>query len=148
MATKQEVFQDIVRTWSERQDIDAVLAHLTEHVVWHYSAVTEPPKLGHAGAREFLEAHRTRMQNPRWRIFHVAEAGNTLMIEGVEEFDTADGGRVTVPYMGIFEFEGERIKAWRDYFSAHIAGPTETGMALPDHVAALLDRPALPGMDC
>jgi limonene-1,2-epoxide hydrolase len=146
MATKQEVLQDIVKTWSERQDIDAVLAHLTEDVVWHYAAVAQPPKLGHAGAREFLAAHKLRIRRPRWRFFHVAEAGNTLLVEGAEEFDTAEGGHVAIPYMGIFEFEGERIKAWRDYFSPQAVDEGELGIALPDHVAALLDRPGLPGL--
>lgn len=146
MRTKIETLQRVIDAWSSRQDIDEVLSYLTEDVVWHYSAVTLPPKIGHKGAREFLDAYKSRVRNPRWRIFRTAEAGNALFVEGADAFDTPDGHTVTIPYMGILEFEGERISAWRDYFDRGIADRGARGEGLPDHALELIDRPALPGL--
>jgi limonene-1,2-epoxide hydrolase len=146
MRTKRQVLEALIEAWCERQDIDAVLSHLTEDVVWHYSAVTHPPKIGHAGAREFLTGYKARVRNPFWRIFNIAETENALFFEGADEFDTPDGKHVAIPYMGTLEFEGERIKAWRDYFTPAIAEQALEGIAPADHVRALLDRPALPGL--
>lgn len=140
MKSKAEILQSVIDFWCKDQDIDAVLEHLTEDVVWHYSAITQPPKIGHAGAREFLTAYKAKVRNPQWRIFRMAEAGNALFVEGVDSFDTAGGHHVSVPYMGILEFEGERISAWRDYFDRGIADRGAEGEALPDYALPLLDR--------
>ncbi|WP_417493238.1 nuclear transport factor 2 family protein [Maricaulis sp.] len=145
MQTKFEVLQTIIKSWCETQDVEAVIAHLTEDVVWHYSTTAAAPKIGHDGAREFLKAYKLKARRPNWRIFRAAEAGNALFVEGADEFDTVEGGHVAVPYMGIFEFEGQRIKAWRDYFNPGLVAEGERGVSPPDYVRALLDRPVLPG---
>ncbi|MCG8442784.1 MAG: nuclear transport factor 2 family protein [Caulobacterales bacterium] len=140
MTSKIEVLRSVIAAWRDRQDIDAVISHLTEDCVWHYSAVTAPPKVGHEGARAFLTAFRERVRNPRWRIFAYAENDDALFIEGVDEFDTPDGNVVQVPYMGVLEFRGDKICRWRDYFDRGVADRGAKGEALPDHAAALLDR--------
>ncbi|WP_417490540.1 nuclear transport factor 2 family protein [Maricaulis sp.] len=145
MSAKLRVLKAIIKSWCETQDIEAVISHLTEDIVWHYSATAAAPKIGHDGAREFLKAYKLKARRPNWRIFRAAEAGNALFVEGVDEFDTVEGGHVAVPYMGIFEFEGDRIRAWRDYFNPKLAEQGELGLSPPDHVQALLDRPVLPG---
>lgn len=50
----------------------------------------------------------------------IAADGNRVLTERVDRFERADGseiGRVTL--MGIFELEGEKIVAWRDYFDTN-----------------------------
>lgn len=146
MKSKTEVLSEVIKVWSERQDIDAVLEHLTEDVEWHFSAVTQPPKIGHKGAREFLTSFKERVRNPRWRIFRTAESGDILMVEGADEFETPDGTRVVIPYMGALEFRGEKICAWRDYFDRGVADRAVKGEPLPDYAQKLVDREALPGL--
>ena len=116
MSRKTEILQSIIDVWCRDQDIDAVLTHLSDDLVWHYSAISQPPKHGKAGAREFLEAYKAKVRNPHWRIFRIAETEDALFVEGVDAFDTADGHHAVVPYMGILEFDGDLITGWRDYF--------------------------------
>ena len=56
MSRKKAVLQAVIDAWCERQDIDEVLSHMTDDIVWHFSAVSVPPKTGKSGAREFLTA--------------------------------------------------------------------------------------------
>ncbi len=145
MSEKIEVLKAIVAAWCERQDIDAVLAHLTEDVVWHHSAITAPPKIGKDGARAFLTMYKDKVANPRWRIFQIAETADALYVEGVDEFDT-DAGRAVIPYMGVLEFRDNRICGWRDYFDRGVADRSAAGEGLPDYALPLVERPALPGL--
>lgn len=142
MSRNVETLLAVMKVWNEGQDIDKVLSMMTEDIVFHFSAVTQPPKIGHSGALEFLTAYKARTKNPHWKIFNYAERGNQLLVEGIDEFDTAEG-RARVPYMGIYEFRDGKISAWRDYFDRGIADRTMKGEKLPDHAAALADRKAL-----
>ncbi len=146
MKSKLDVLKAIVSAWCERKDIDEVLSHLTEDVEWHYAAVIAPPVFGKAGARKFLEDYGAKVKNPNWRIFNYAEGEDSLLVEGVDEFELEAGGRRFVPYMGVFEFEGDKIKAWRDYFDRNAADRSIKGDPLPDHIANLVGRVALPGL--
>ena len=141
MSRKQAVLQAVIDAWCDRQDIDAVLSHMTDDIVWHYSAVSQPPKTGKAGAREFLTAFKQKVRNPAWRVFRLAESEDALFVEGADVFETADGRRVEVPYMGILEFEGDLICAWRDYFDRASA---DSG-AVPEYAQPLTRRPVILG---
>lgn len=52
------------------------------------------------------------------KVETVAARPDVVMIERTETFTRRDGTRppFDLPVMGIFEFRGERIRAWRDYF--------------------------------
>ncbi|MEM9879804.1 MAG: limonene-1,2-epoxide hydrolase family protein, partial [Pseudomonadota bacterium] len=47
---------------------------------------------------------------------HIAENGNVVMTERIDRFALASGAHIELPVMGIFEVEGDKITAWRDYF--------------------------------
>jgi limonene-1,2-epoxide hydrolase len=48
------------------------------------------------------------------------------MIEGYEEYtDTRTGKRIAHPYMGIFEFRGDKVAKWRDYFEMNAEVPAQ-----------------------
>jgi limonene-1,2-epoxide hydrolase len=52
----------------------------------------------------------------RIEMLAIAADGNRVLTERLDIFERADGseiGRVTL--MGIFEIQGDHIKAWRDY---------------------------------
>lgn len=146
MKEKIDVLKEVISAWCERQDIDAVLANLDENVEWHFAAVSAPPVRGHAGARKFLEDYGGRVRNPKWRIFSYAENDNALFVEGVDEFELKSGGTNIVPYMGVLEFNGDKIIGWRDYFDRRSADSSAKGEPLPDHVRKLTERQALPGL--
>ncbi|RIK28224.1 MAG: hypothetical protein DCC55_38880 [Chloroflexi bacterium] len=48
-------------------------------------------------------------------MLNIAAAGNVVFTERVDRID-AVGRHVDLPVAGVFELDGERIRAWRDYF--------------------------------
>ena len=56
MTEKINILKSVIKHWSERQDIDAVLEHLSDDLVWHFSAATQPPVYGKAGRDSFSKA--------------------------------------------------------------------------------------------
>jgi limonene-1,2-epoxide hydrolase len=48
-------------------------------------------------------------------LFHVVADGDVVMTERVDHL-VVDGRAGALPVLGFFEVEGERIRAWRDYF--------------------------------
>jgi limonene-1,2-epoxide hydrolase len=69
---------------------------------------------GKETARAFIEAMRA--ERIEWTTYHIAAAGQVVLTERLDEFDLADGKKISLPVMGTFEIEEGKIKAWRDYF--------------------------------
>ncbi|MBP1862241.1 limonene-1,2-epoxide hydrolase [Rhizobium herbae] len=58
----------------------------------------------------------------------IAADGNRVLTERLDIFERADGseiGRVTL--MGIYEIEGDRIVAWRDYVDVNAISKLAAG---------------------
>ena len=51
-----------------------------------------------------------------WQILNIAESGNVVLTERVDNFVMADDKEVSLPVMGAMELEQGKIVAWRDYF--------------------------------
>lgn len=66
----------------------------------------------------FVDRYFADTSDMVWRIDRWAENGNTLLVEGYEEYrERASGKRVGHPYMGIVEFNDDgKIVAMREYF--------------------------------
>ena len=94
-------------------DLEAVLAMCTDDVV----AVNVPigPLHGKDAIRRFFVKFGRGMRAKRYEVLHIVEAGDVAMVEGVEHY-IKDGKPVSLPYMSTFEFDGARIRQWRDYF--------------------------------
>jgi len=147
MPSRFAIYDSIIQAW-KRKDIDAVLSHMTDDIVWHYAAAISPPVLGHAGARKFMETFGAKIGEVRWRVFDYAESGDRLFVEGVDEYATAQGRRVAAPYAGVLEFKAGRIVGWRDYVDVGVIARQQAGEPLTPQVLNLIDRPAAPiGMD-
>ena len=148
--TKIDVLKAIFHVWGKERNIEALLGHLAEDIVWHMAAASKPPVYGHAGARQFLQEYRKKIKSQTWRIFNYAETGNLLFCEGVDEMITVDNRHLVMPYIGILEFEGEKIKGWRDYYDPAATEASaiayDKGEAIAEHIQMLIDRPALQGL--
>jgi limonene-1,2-epoxide hydrolase len=137
-----EVLKAIIDAWT-RKDIEAVLAHMDEDIVWHFAAAAEPPVRGKAQARKFLNRFGGGIADIRWRIFDYAEVGERLFVEGVDEFTTTGGLVVAAPYAGVLDFRGDRVVGWRDYVDVGVMTAQQSGAPISDQVKSLMDRPAL-----
>ncbi len=133
----------LINDW-KRKDIDAVLARISDDIVW-YTHVGSPPKRGKAEMRAFLQAMAAGISDIRWRIYNHAVSGNRIFLEGADDFVVdADKRRVAIPYMGVMTFRGALICEWRDYFDRALFDRLKAGEPVPPEIAALLDRPGVP----
>jgi limonene-1,2-epoxide hydrolase len=139
-ARKYKVMKAIIDAWA-RGDVDAVTAHLSDDIVWHYAAGAAPPLVGIQAARDFLLKFRGSIAEVRWRIFNHAASGNLLFVEGVDEYIGTNGVRAIAPYAGVLAFRDGKIAEWRDYFDRGQLEKTRAGEAAPPFVEELIARP-------
>ena len=133
----------LIKDWM-RKDVDAVLARVTDDIVW-YSHVGSPPKHGKEEMRSFLNGFGAGISDIRWRIYNHAVSGDRIYLEGCDDFILlANKTRVAVPYMGIMTFRDGLISEWRDYFDRALFDRLKAGEPVPADIAALLNRPAIP----
>lgn len=136
--TLLERFEVVIDAWTTRKDIDAVLACMTEDVIWHPAVAVMPPMVGKAAVRSTLERLSKQVARSEWRIVRSAEADGVLFIEGVDANELVTGARAEVPYAGVIEFEGPLISAWRDYLDGGLFGRAMAGEAPPEWLEPLL----------
>ncbi|HIF92738.1 MAG TPA: limonene-1,2-epoxide hydrolase [Myxococcales bacterium] len=95
-----------------RMDWDAIDDLMAEDIFYHN--IPMQPIEGRAAASAFL-----RGMDPvgvYWELLSIAENGNKVLTERVDNFDLAGGKKLSLPVMGTFEIENGKIQAWRDYF--------------------------------
>jgi limonene-1,2-epoxide hydrolase len=141
MTKRIDLFLDIIEAW-KRKDIDAVLSKMSDDIVWHFAAAAEPPIVGKTAARKFLTRFATEIAENRWRIFHHAEAGDRLFVEGVDEYVTPQGVVVAAPYAGVLEFSGGLVTGWRDYVDVGVIAAQRRGEPMSKQVRQLSAGPA------
>ena len=98
-----------------RKDLGAFLGFFAPHVEYHYH-VGSRPLIGVEWVEKFMVKYWKNNRDGTWVIVRHAECENAILMEGREEYTNADGQMVVHPYMGVIEFEGGKIVAWRDYF--------------------------------
>ena len=106
-----EIVLAFIEAWN-RMDWDAVVGAFTDDVVYHN--IPMEPLVGKAAAGAMIRGMAPLSVD--WQVLSIAENGNRVLTERVDNFDMPGGKRLSVPVMGTFEIERGRIKAWRDYF--------------------------------
>ena len=142
MSRNLATLKSVMAAW-KAGDIDGVLAHLHDDIVWHFAAAVAAPARGKAKARKFLESFRPQMTTVRWRLFDYAENGDRLFVEGLEDYDVAGGGQVLAPYAGVFHFDGDLIIGWRDYVDVEVMEAQKAGAPPSAWVLELSQREAI-----
>ena len=106
-----QIVLDFIDAWN-RMDWDAIVGALAEDVVYHNIPMEE------INGREAAAAFINGMQPEaiHWEMISIAENGNKVLTERVDNFDLPGGKKISLPVMGTFEIEDGSIKAWRDYF--------------------------------
>ena len=140
VSEKYKILRQVIEAWTAR-DIDGVLAHMADDIVWHYAVAIAPPLKGKTSARKLLEKMAADTSDLHWRIFDYAERGDRLFIEGAEDYLASSGARVATAYAGVLEFRGGLISAWRDYLDIGAVNAQADGQPTPNWVTAMIGRP-------
>ena len=103
--------RDFLAAW-ERRDTAFILDRMTEDAVYHAMPLT--PIVGKdalaAWVRKFESVPPGRLE-----VRHQVASGDVVMNERTDSV-TLNGKRVTLPICAVFEMQGGRIRAWREYF--------------------------------
>ena len=134
------VLTALIQAW-QRQDIEGVLVHVTDDIVWRNSGGFAPAIRGKDNMRKALQGMAGVIKTNKWRIFDYAENETRLFMEGVDEFWLTTGQHVAIPYAGSLDFEGLKIKEWREYFDGRISAAMKAGAPITDEVKEMISRP-------
>jgi len=102
-----------IAAW-EARDVEAMLARMTPDA--RYENVGMPVMVGHDAIRAFAAPFLAGAKAVRWKVHHIAETpSGAVLTERTDVFELPDR-TLSIPVMGVFEFEGGLIANWRDYF--------------------------------
>lgn len=105
--------QRFIDAWQQK-DVEALMSMFTEDA--EYTNIPmDPPNIGHDMIRGFIEGFLGSMDSIEFEVHRQIVQGNTVMNERTDHI-VMDGKQIALRVMGVFEFEGDRIKLWRDYF--------------------------------
>lgn len=107
-----KIVMDFIDAWN-RMDWDSVVAAFSEDVVYHNIPMEE--LRGKSVVAEFITTGMD-LKSVDWEVLSIAENGNKVLTERIDNFYLADGKTVSMPVMGTFEIADGQITAWRDYF--------------------------------
>lgn len=108
-----DIVRALIDAW-ERRSVDDLVALMTPDV--RYLNVGMPEMVGHEQVRAGLTPFLGASSEVKWTVHHIAETlRGAVLTERTDVFQMGPK-TVTVPVMGVFEFEGDKISAWRDYF--------------------------------
>ena len=140
MSRLYPVLEAIITAW-RHQDVEGVLVHVTDDIVWRNSGGFAPAIRGKAAMREVLVAMAAKIKTNNWRIFDYAENDHRLFMEGVDEFWFHTGEHIAIPYAGSLEFRGDKVCEWREYFDGRLSLAMKAGEPLSDEVKEMIGRP-------
>lgn len=140
MSRLYAVQQAIIAAW-RKQDIEGVLAHVTDDIVWRNTSGFAPAIRGKTAMRAALQGMAPVIQTNTWRIFDYAESQDRLFMEGVDEFWLKTGEHVAIPYAGVLEFRGLLVHEWREYYDGRISAAMKAGAPMTDEVKTMIARP-------
>ena len=96
-----------------RKDYDRALPHFTEDC--EYTNLPMGSVTGPAGIRAVLEPFFGPTIENDLKILRSASEGNLVFTERLDRH-RIDSGWVDLPVTGVFEFRGDKIAVWREYF--------------------------------
>ena len=108
----EDVVRDFCAAWSVL-NVSELMAFFTPEAVYHN--MPGPPATGMDAVRKTISGFLDTWQETTWEISNLASAGNIVFAERVDR-TVSNGKHVDLPCVGVFEIEGGKIRAWRDYF--------------------------------
>jgi limonene-1,2-epoxide hydrolase len=114
MAGNSGIIDGFMKAWNSL-DLDAVMDHFTEDASYA-NVPMGPPNVGKAAIRGFIEGFLSDTTEINFIVHQQVEGSDGVVMNERTDVLVMDGKRVELPVMGVFEFRGGKISAWRDYF--------------------------------
>ena len=111
-ATNEETIRRFCSAFA-RRDVDELCAFFTPDAVYHN--IPMAPAEGIDAIRGSLEMFVPVSPYVEFEILNMASDGGLVFTERVDRMEFG-GKAVELTVTGVFEVEGEHVKAWRDYF--------------------------------
>ncbi|MDR3508828.1 MAG: limonene-1,2-epoxide hydrolase family protein [Caulobacteraceae bacterium] len=108
-----ELVRAFIGAW-EARDLEGILARLTPNAFYHN--VGTAPAIGAQAIRGLIEGFLGGAEKVEWTVHHIAETPSGAVLTERTDVFVMGGKPLTIPVMGVFEFEGDLISSWRDYF--------------------------------
>ena len=103
--------RDFLAAW-ERRDTEFIVGCFADDGVYHSTPLT--PIVGKDAIRAFVAGFEATPPG-RLVVHHQVASDRVVMNERTDHI-TINGQPVSLPITGVFEIEGGRIRAWREYF--------------------------------
>ena len=114
MGKNSEIIDRFIAAWAKK-DVDLIMSFFTPDAIY-INVPIEPPNVGQEMIRKTIEGFVGMAEAIEFRVHQQGESSKGIVLnERTDRFKI--GGRwVEAGVMGVFEFDGDKIKAWRDYF--------------------------------
>lgn len=109
--SNSEVVLQFIQAWNDK-DWDLIESLFTQDVVYHN--IPMQPLNGRTEAMTMIRGMQP--QEVDWQVLHIAQSGDVVLTERVDNFVMQDGKSVSLPVMGTMQLRSNKICAWRDYF--------------------------------
>lgn len=113
MSENTRIVSNFIDSFNAR-DLDKIMSFFDEEAIYHNIPVD--PVQGTEAIRAMLQGFMGMATKVDWVLHNIAESENgTVLTERTDRFFIGEKW-IELRVMGIFEIEGGRIRAWRDYF--------------------------------
>lgn len=113
MSDASALIDRFVAAWP-RQDLDELLGFFADDAVYENVPI-DPPNRGKEEIRKTFEQFSGMAESIEFVVHQQSASGNVVMNERTDRF-LINGKWLDLRVMGVFEVEGDKITAWRDYF--------------------------------
>ena len=110
--SNKTLVKNFIAAWNN-MDLESVTDFFSEDIFYHN--IPMEPLNGKEEASAFVKG-LSDCQSINWEIIAIAEEGNMVLTERIDNFNFKDGRKISLPVMGTFEIVDNKIKQWRDYF--------------------------------
>ena len=112
MEDNERIIREFIKAWS-RLDPEEISSYFADDGVYHN--IPTGPVSGRDNVEKLIRGFIGPWTETTWEILNIMSSGNVVIAERVDRTRAGDKS-VDLPCVGVFELEGGKIKAWRDYF--------------------------------
>ena len=97
----------------DSQDGAAFVSFLTDDAVFRFGSA--PPVQGRAAVQAAVEGFFASIAGLSHSIDRTLGEGDTHYLEGEDTYTRHDGSQIAIPFVDVFEYEGEKIAEYKIY---------------------------------